>query len=458
MAPVTKNMTQGKPFGLILSFAFPLVLGNIFQQLYTVVDTMVVGKALGVQALAALGASDWLNWMMLSIIQGFTQGFGIRMAQQFGASRMDELRGTVGASAILSAAGAGLLLLAGQLAIDPVLELLHTPWDIRADSALYLRIMFAGVPVVMVYNLLSCVLRSLGDGQTPLQAITIASIVNIVLDLLFVLVFHWGIAGAAIATVIAQACSGVFCFVRIRKLPVLAMEIKHFRLEGKTALSLLGLGWPLAFQNAIISVGGMIVQTVVNKVSVIFIAGFTATNKLYGLLEIAATSYGYAMITYTGQNLGAGKPERIRKGQRAAIAASLITSMVIAAVMILLGKPILLWFLSGTEQEVRQALQVAYFYLVMMSLGLPSLYILHVCRSTLQGLGNTVLPMASGIAEFLMRTGTALLLPAIVGDTGIFYAEILAWVGADLILIPSYFYVMSRTERAISPSKHPSIG
>ena len=191
----------------------------------------------------------------------------------------------------------------------------------------------------------------------------------------------------------------------------------------------------------------MIVQSVVNGFGVLFIAGFTATNKLYGILEIAATSYGYAMITYVGQNLGAKKVDRIRKGQRAAIVVAIITSLVIAACMILFGKAILGMFISGTPEEVTETLRIAYYYLVVMSLFLPVLYVLHVTRATIQGMGDTVLPMASGIAEFVMRTGAALLLPMLVGDTGIFYAEILAWIGADMILIPSYYYTVSKVDR-----------
>ena len=209
------------------------------------------------------------------------------------------------------------------------------------------------------------------------------------------------------------------------------------------------LGAPMAFQNAVISIGGMIVQFVVNGSGVIFIAGFTATNKLYGVLEIAATSYGYSMVTYTGQNLGAGRTERIRKGMRAAVLIALATSAVIAAIMLLGGRAILSCFISGTPQEVEQTLYVAYYYLAIMSLCLPILYILHVTRSTIQGVGNTVLPMVSGIAEFIMRAATAILLPMLIGETGIFYAEIMAWAGADLILICSYFAVMKKMD---SPS------
>jgi len=445
-------MTEGKPAFLILTFALPLMIGNVFQQLYTVVDTMVVGKALGVPALAAIGAADWMNWLMLGVIQGITQGFGILMAQAFGAGKYKELRQTVGCSAILSLLSSVLLLCAGQCIAHPVLSLLQTPPEIMDNALLYLRIMYLGVPIVMSYNLFATILRSLGDGRTPLLAMIAAAVVNILLDLLFVLVFGFGIGGAAAATLIAQLFSSLFCLYRIRRIEVLSLCPADFCLQGHLPAKLLMLGFPMAFQNAVISVGGMIVQFVVNGFGVIFIAGFTATNKLYGVLEVAATSYGYSMITYAGQNLGAGKITRIRKGMRAALTISLVTSALIAAVMLLFGRAILSGFISGTPQEFELTLQVAYRYLAVMSTFLPILYILHVTRSTIQGMGNTVLPMVSGIAEFIMRAASAILLPAVVGESGIFYAEIMAWAGADLILVISYFVVIKKTETQAVPT------
>lgn len=444
MASNIKVMTEGKPLKLIFSFALPLMIGNVFQQLYTVVDTMVVGQILGVNALAALGAADWLNWMILGIIQGFSQGFSILMAQEFGAGNIKRLKKVVGNSLGLAAVSAVLLLIAGQLIIHPVLGLLRTPEAIAGQSQLYLRIIFAGIPIVMAYNLLASILRALGDGKTPLHAMIVAAIINIVLDILFVLPFGWGIAGAAAATVIAQLCSSIYCFVHIRKIEILNLSREDYRWEKELDKKLVLLGLPMAFQNAVISIGGMIVQSVVNGFGVIFIAGFTATNKLYGVLEIAATSYGYAMVTYVGQNLGAGKVERIRKGMKAAVLMGMATAAVIAAGMLVFGHQILGCFISGEPEETRLTMQIAYYYLAVMSIFLPILYILHVVRSALQGMGNTVLPMVSGIAEFVMRTGTAILLPLLIGETGIFYAEILAWGGADLILIPSYFIAMKK--------------
>ena len=442
MASHIKNMTEGKPARLLLTFSLSLVAGNVFQQLYTVVDTMVVGKYLGVGALAAVGASDWLNWLMLGVIQGLTQGFGIKMAQEFGAGREDDLRKRVGSSAVLSALSAVALMVLGQLAARPVLMLLQTPAEIMEYSLLYLRIMFAGVPIVMLYNLLACILRSFGDSRTPLNAMIVASLTNIVLDYLFVMGFAWGIAGAAAATLIAQAVSSVFCFWYIKKITFLKMAKGDFQLQKDRTIRLFLLGLPMAFQNGIIAIGGMIVQFVVNGYGVIFIAGFTATNKLYGLLEIAATSYGYAMVTYVGQNLGAGKIERIRSGMRAAMGIAMTTSIFIALSMLLLGKYILGLFISGTPEVVEQTMQIAYFYLAVMSVCLPILYVLHVTRSAIQGMGNTVLPMLSGVAEFIMRTLSVILLPMLMGERGIFFAEIAAWMGADVVLLTSYFTVM----------------
>lgn len=439
-----KNMTQGAPGKLIFAFAFPLMIGNIFQQLYTVVDTMVVGRALGVAALAALGATDWLNWLFLGLVQGFAQGFSILMAQVFGAGDHARLKKVICNALFLSVICSLLVLIISQACAEPVLHLLNTPDSIMGNSLLYLRIIFLGMPVIMAYNLSASVLRALGDGKTPLQAMIVAAIINIVLDLLFVLVFHMGIAGAAVATLIAQFVSSIYCYHFIRKIPFLDFSREDFSLDGELCKKLLSLGYPVAFQNAVIFIGGMIVQYVVNGFGVIFIAGFTATNKLYGILECAATSYGYSMTTYAGQNMGAGDTFRIKKGMRSALIISLITSLTITMLMLCFGTTILSWFLSGSVEEVDAALAIARHYLTIMSLFLPVLYLLHITRSTLQGIGDTLLPMISGIAEFIMRTGAAVLLPLWFGQEGIFYAEILAWAGADVILLSAYFYHRSK--------------
>lgn len=447
MAANIKTLTEGKPAKLIFLFALPLMIGNVFQQLYTVVDTMVVGQVLGVNALAALGASDWLNWMMLGIIQGFAQGFSILMAQEFGAGNIQRLKKVVGNSLILAVISAILLLIMGEAIALPVLRLLQTPEAIIGQSLLYLRIMFAGIPVVMAYNLLASIIRALGDGKTPLHAMIVAAVINIVLDIIFVMFFGWGVAGAAIATVIAQFCSSVYCYLHIRKIDILSLGKEDYRLEKELDKNLIFLGVPMALQNAIISIGGMIVQSVVNSFGVIFIAGFTATNKLYGVLEVAGISYGYAMITYVGQNLGAGKIDRIKKGMRSAMGIAFVTSVLIGICMLVFGKLILGCFISGTPDQIEQTMKIAYHYLTIMSVFLPVLYVIHVFRAALQGMGDTVLPMVSGIAEFVMRVGSAALLPILMGENGIFYAEVLAWAGADVILVSSYIVRIRRLDK-----------
>lgn len=459
MATTVRSMTSGSPARLIISFAFPLMLGNLFQQFYTIADAMIVGQVLGVEAIAAVGAAEWIIWMVQGIAQGFTQGFSIRMAQDFGAQDYGKLRSAVFNSAVLSALCALILLVAGQAGSGWILSVLHTPDSVFADTALYMRTIFWGIPVVTAYNLFAAILRALGDGKTPLHAMIFASLLNIGLDLLFVPVLHMGVFGAAAATVIAQLASSLFCIFKISRI-----EILKFTKEGNgpsaqngperpslapgLQLHLLTLGFPMAFQNAVIALGGMILQGVINGFGVIFIAGFTATNKLYGMLEIAATSYGFAMTTYTGQNLGAGKLDRIKKGYRTGLIIALITSLIIMAAMILAGKRILLLFISGDAKTVADTLAVAYHYLFIMSTFLPILYYLHVTRSCIQGMGNTVLPMVSGLAEFCMRTTAAFLLPRLMGQEGIFYAEISAWAGADIILFFSYLWCTRRLRRS----------
>lgn len=444
-----QSMTQGRPAKLIFTFAIPLMLGNVCQQLYTVVDTAIVGQALGVNALAALGAADWLNWLVLGVIQGFAQGFSIHMAQRFGANDEEGLNRSIGATISIAAVFSVLLLIVSQATMDPILRAMNTPEEVIGGAFTYLRIMFAGIPIIMAYNVLASILRALGDSRTPLYAMLIASVLNIALDLLFVMVFHWGIAGAVIATVIAQLFAALYCLRAVLRIRIIRLKKAYFLPDPVLARRLLGLGLPVAAQNMIIAIGGMVVQSVVNRYGVLFVAGFTATNKLYGILEIAATSFGYAVTTYVGQNLGAGLLGRIRKGMHSATWIALLTSAVITAAVLLLGRFMVALFISGTPEEVALSTDVAVHYLNIMSICLSVLYMLHIYRSALMGLGDTVMPMASGIVEFVMRIGVALILPGLMGQEGIFYAEVVAWAGAAILLVATYFVRMKKLEREL---------
>ena len=437
-------MTKGNPYKLLFQFALPLMLGNIFQQMYTLVDTMVVGKGVGVDALAAVGASDWLNWMCFGMVAGLAQGFSIPMAQEFGAGHKDKLRKTIGNAISLAAVCAVVMLIIFQLLARPVLVLLQTPEEVLPVALRYIRIFFAGTPIVMAYNVFAATLRAMGDGKTPLYAMIVASVTNIVLDVLFVIVLPFGIAGAAVATLIAQVVSAFYCYAALRRMEGMQFVKSDFLLTKESTIHLLKLSLPLAFQNAIICIGGMIVQFVVNGFGVLFLAGYTASNKLYGLLEIAAVSFGYAISTYVGQNVGAGEYKRLKSGHVAAIVVSLTTSFVISATMLLLGKTFIGMFLSGTPEEIAAASAVAWRYLLFMSLALSALYLLYAYRSALQGMGNTLIPMLSGILEFLLRTGMVLGLTGLIGSDGIFFAEISAWIGAAILLAISYYVIMAK--------------
>lgn len=444
MSGQVRDMTKGSPGRLIMLFAIPLMLGNICQQLYTMVDTIVVGQVAGVQALAALGAVEWITWMVLGVSTGATQGFSILISQHYGARKWDSLKQAVARSYVLTAAISLSLLIISQIFAEWILVFLNTPDNIMGMSLIYLRIVFCGIPVVAAYNIFASVLRALGNSRSPLTAMIIAAGINVVLDLLFVAGFHWGVAGAAIATVTAQAFSAFYCFLVVRKISMVHVSSVNFRRSPGLDKKLMGLGAPILFQNIIIAVGGLVVQYVVNGYGFLFVAGFTATNKLYGILEMAAISYGYAIVTYVGQNLGAGEINRIKKGVRASAGLAFLTAALISCLMFLFGKTALSMFISGDPAQTEQVLAIACKYLFVMAWCLPVLYFLYVYRSALQGLGNTLIPMLSGVVEFILRIGVAILLPLVMGTNGIFYAEVAAWTGAALLLITSYFIIIKK--------------
>ena len=431
----TLTMTQGNPLRLLVVFSLPLMFGNVFQQLYSVVDTAIVGRGVGMQALAALGSVDWLNWMMLGIANGFTQGFSVRIAQKFGENNQKELQLFMGQSALAAFALALLCLALGQLALPVFLQLLRVPDALYSMAATYTRILFGGIPMVFLYNYASAMLRAVGDSKTPLLAMIVASVTNIVLDIVAVFVLGWGIAGAAAATIFAQGLSGVICVVKICRTPQLRFSKENLRPQWDALKNLLKIGFPAAIKNWMIAISGMVVMAVVNTFDTAFIAGFTASNKLYGLLEIAALSYGHAIITYVGQNYGAMRFDRIRSGMKSATVLALFTSLVIAAIMFLFGRPITMLFISTPNPaEALMAGEAAYHYLCVMAACLPVLYMLYLLLSALQGLGDTVRPMISGFLELTMRISVVVVVALTGYANGIFCAEVAAWIGATVYL------------------------
>ena len=443
------DMTHGKPTQLIFTFSLPLMFGGIFQQFYMIVDTIIVGRGVGISALASLGAADWINWLVLWAIQGFTHGFSVLVAQEFGANNQDALRKTVCMIIKLSLVFGIFITAASLLIADPLLRLLGTEASIIDGSRTYLYVQFSGSLVIIAYNMSAAILRCLGDSRTPLLAVLMATVLNIGLDLLFVLVFHWGIFGAAIATVIAQFGSFEVCFAALRRFPLLRLTREDWKNDRSILFHLCRLGIPTALQNSTISLGGLVLQSVLNSFGFLYVAGFTATNKLYGVLESTAIAFGYAMTAYMGQNSGAQRTERIDAGIRSVLKLSLIFSVSISLLMVFFGRYLLMLFISASDTDADVVLDIAHRYLMIMSAFLIVLFLVHAYRSSLQGLGNTTVPMLSGLAEMVMRAGAALVLPHFLGNSGIFFAEVAAWSGAAALMIIYYYARIGAIKRDI---------
>ena len=456
MAARTKDMTRGNPTKLILSFCLPIIAGNLFQQFYSLVDTLVIGQVEGVTALAAVSAAGWLDWTVLGLAMGMAQGFAIQIAQSFGAGDYAGLRRAAGQSLLLSAILTVVLTALSEALLWPVLVLLRTPENTIALTCQYLRVIFGGVVFVMAFNLLSGFLRSLGDSHTPLIAMTTAALCNIGLDILFVAVFRWGVNGVSIATVLSQCLSSLICLAALRKLPVLQLSPADWKPDPRMMRRLMLLGAPVAFQNLIISVGGLVLQRVVNGFGFIFMAGFNAATRLTGLIELAGNSLGSAVGTFAGQNLGARRLDRVRLGLRRSAQIAVGLALAVALLVVMFGRSVLSLFINDDPALVEQVLTVGCRYLYVASSGLFMLYLLFVYRSTLQGLGDTVTPMVSGVIELVMRIGNALLLPLLIGEWGVYIAEISAWIGAAVFLIWGYYRRMRLLSAQFGESPSPA--
>ncbi len=435
----TKDMTSGNPVKLILVFALPILAGNTLQQLYSLVDSLIIGRMLGVTALTAVSASGWLDWAVLSVPMGLAQGYSIHAAQCYGGKRFADLKRSVAQSYLISAAATVLLEIASQFLLRPVLVWMNSPAETIGMTENYLRIIYAGLPVVMCLNIFSGFLHALGNSRIPLIALACSTTVNIILDWWFVGSLGMGTNGGACATVIAQFVSAVICYMAVLKIPELKPAAADYRPDGKVVRKLVRLGFPIAFQNLIISLGGLVLQGVVNAFGFIFMAGYNAAARFQGLIEIAGTALGNAAGTFTGQNFGAGKMDRVKGGLRRSARIGFLIAASVGLIMVCFGKPLLSLFVREEAGISDQVIAFGCDFLKIMAAGLPMLYLLFIYRSTLQGLGDTVVPMISGFVELVLRIGSALLLPLIIGYRGVYLAEAAAWIGAGFFLIAGYY-------------------
>lgn len=437
----TKNMTSGNPAILILSFSIPLMLGNIFQQLYILVDTFIVGNVIGVNALAAIGAVEWMIFLVIGGIQGITHGFSIHMAQSFGNHNFEELTAYIACSLKLSAIASIFLFVPGQLLVIPVLEIMHVPAEISAMASLYLRIIYAGIPITFLFNLSAAVLRAIGNSQVPFIAMILSSITNIVLDIVAVVILKSGVGGAAFATVFSQFAAAVFCIKYLQKNNLDFFRIiKHISTDKKMSFRQLSIAIPMGLQNIITAIGGVVVQSIVNSFGVAFIAGYTAANKLYGLLEIPASSYGYTLSTYAGQNIGKKQTRRVYEGLLTGCIIGILTAVFMSFIMLYGGRNILAHFLPGNTEQTENAITIGVKFLQILSVFFGLLYILYILRGCIQGLGNSVIPMLSSMIQLFMRIFFALYVCKVLGQSAVFWGEIAAWIGADILLLSYYLF------------------
>lgn len=433
---MTKDMTIGKPTKLILQFSAPMLIGNIFQQFYSMVDSIVVGKGIGINALAAVGSTSSINFMIIGFIIGLANGFGILVSQRFGAADEAGVKKTVAMSVYLSLFIAIIVTILSLLTSMPLLKLLNTPIDIIKDANLYISIIYAGIIATIFYNLLSSTLRAFGDSKTPFYVMIISSIVNIVLNIMCVIGFKLGVAGSAISTDIAQVISCILCYRVIRKHEMLKMTKEDWKLDFSICKRLFILGIPAAIQNSVTAVGGMILQSIVNGFGSIYVAGYTAAMKIMSLAEQPGVTFGFAMSTFTGQNLGAKKYDRIRVGIIKCIKISTVVNVFISLILFLFNHQIVGLFVSSSETQV---FKVSGQFLVVMSMLIWDLGLLFIYRSALQGMGNTMIPMISGVLELAIRLSVAMILPRYLGFLGICIAEVSAWAGAEILLMAAYY-------------------
>ena len=420
-------MTRGPPLGLLLRFAIPLMLGDLVHQAYTIADSMAVGRLIGVRAFAAVSAGGFFYWLALVIIFGFSHGFGTLIAQCFGAGDRRSLGRSCALSLELGAVIALVMTALCLLLLRPVLALMHTPQDIFEDTFRYLRVMFAGILFTFTGNVLSSVFRALGDSKTPLCAFIASAVLNIVLDIALIRWTGLGVAAAALATVIAQALSALFCFWRLFRRREIRLCPGDFAPDRKVIRELLRLGAPIGARDCIAAAGGTVIQYVINGYGTIAIAGIAAAKKLYSLLFIIGGGLDGAAATFIAQNYGARRFDRIASGMAAARRIMLAGLLFIMPLMFFAGRRILGLFISGSPEETGAVLDAAVNQMRVCLVLLPALYMLFLYRSGLQGMGNSVMPMASGFLEAGLRAAGALILPRFLGLWGVYIAEPIGW-------------------------------
>lgn len=444
---MTKDMTEGNPLLLILKFTLPLLAGNLLQQGYNVADAAIVGRFLGTNALAGVGASSSVQFLILGFCIGTCTGFCIPVAQRFGAGDYSTMRRFVFNSFIITAVIAVVLTALCAIFCTQIVELLATPDDIFDDAYIYLLVILLGIPFTLLYNLTSSIMRAVGDSRTPFLFLAFACFANIFLDIFCITTLHWGVAGAAIATITSQLMSGVLCLVyMMKKYPVLHMEKEECHVQGDLVKNLIVMGFPMGLQFSITAIGSMVMQAATNNLGSVYVSANTAASRLKNFTMCPFDAIAAAVSTFCGQNYGAKKMDRIRQGLRQGVLAGIIYGIVIGIVMIVFGRQMSMIFVDGSETAVLDASRDMLFYSGFFYWILGILIIVRLC---VQGLGYSGRAVLSGVVEMIARTVVSILCVPVWGFLAICFTDQAAWVTAVCYIVPMCIYCLKKVEKIL---------
>lgn len=445
---MTTSMTEGRPLKLMLRFAVPLLMGNLLQQMYNMIDAAIVGRVLGTEALASVGATSSVQFLVLGFCTGTCAGFGVPVAKYFGAEKTEQMKNYVFNGAVLTAIFAVVMTGLCALFCPWILHILSVPENIYENAYQYLLVIFLGIPFTLLYNYLSGILRSIGDSRTPFMFLVISTVLNIFLDLFCIIILKWGCAGAAIATITAQAVSGILCLIFIiKKVSLLHLSRSHCRMQGKVSGELLVMGVPMGLQFSITAIGSMVMQSANNGLGSTYVSGFTAGMRIKQLTMCPFEAIGTAVSVFCGQNLGARKMDRIRKGIFEGLAIAIVYGLAAGLVLIFFGRSLSMLFVGSSAEAV---LDASAKYLRCMGYFYWALGILYICRMSTQGLGYAGRTVCAGVLEMFARSIVSLVFVGTFGYTAICFADQAAWIAACLYIVPMCFLCVKKAEKRIS--------
>ena len=439
------DLTNGRPMKVIFLYTIPLLLGNFFQQFYSFIDTLIVGKTISVDALAAVGATGGLTALVIGFAQGITSGLAILTARNYGAGDLQGVRKSFASGIIISIGITIIFTIIAVLIAYPLLVVMQTPKELIHDSFIFLEIIFAGIFSFVGFDFLGNTMRALGNTRVPLFFLIVSTILNIILELIFILVFHMGVAGAGLATISAQTITFVTLYIYIRmKIPYLILSRSDFRIDKSEIKELLSISMPMGFQSSIIAIGAIILQFMLNTLGADAVAAYTVAGRIEQIATLPAMSFGISLVNYTSQNFGAKKYDRILQGVKEGIVLSVGSSASIGILLVFFGKNISRLFMNGYQPKILNLIQTYFYFNGTMYFVLSILFIV---RYTLQGLGNQKAPTIAGIAELVMRVFASVVLIKAFGFLGAAMANPLAWIGSVLVLVSTWNLTMKELRR-----------